>query len=650
MNSNFYSFFLTLVLTIMLGNIQCSALEDYLDTSLPREIPMVPYEGARYEAEVPDTLDLVDIANNSINMLTRCVAPEYDYEQHTGLHITWNPPLMSVYGGLVNLNPKWAEALPGLRVMTGSTYNIDVDGKIIGALIHNTGKDGLTYYPIENPGAFFEEETKKVGKPYSDVFGEGRQLLAYAAWYQHDKNPMWKEIAEHKIRRLLELSLSKEDTIYFRRSRGYVPGDLAEGVLVPIADTGVYDIEKGMTGAPATYISGFMPQASANWYRLTGFEPALELGGGLANYLFKYGEMMDYDTGKFTTDHYTHISHSLLANLAYALTVEDKEMVKWVKRGYAFGVRERDPDGTGILISDHTCSCFVADMINIGIMLSWSGEANYWEYVDRWVRNTFVNLQIDQDDVKKIKALPKKESKEGFYSTEQPWVYQYEDGADRVLGGWFHSLYEQDHSIGCCNGNLSRAIYYIWASIVDMEDDTLRVNLPLNRASPWADIHSYLPYEGKLVVQMKPAKKETKTFSDLMLDDNSAARDVLIRIPEWANWNRVSCTIDGKAQDYEWDKGYIRVDGVKDDAEVVVEFPIRQRTIATSINKEFIYESRHAKLPNAGGDFEATLRGNTIVTLNPDAGLPLSHHSKYDNDKVTMKKVTRFVSTEKFIW
>lgn len=461
---------------------------------------------------------------------------------------------------------------------------------------------------------------------------------------------MWKEIAERKIRRLLELSLPKDDTIYFRRSRGYVPGDLAEGELVPIADTGVYDVEKGMTGAPATYISGFMPQACANWYRLTGFKPALELGGGLANYLFKHGKMMEYDTGRYETDHYTHISHSLLANLAWALTVEDHEMIKWVKRGYAFGVQKRDPDGTGILISDRTCSCFVADMINIGIMLSRSGEADYWEYVDRWVRNTFVNLQIDGDDVAKIKALPKKKNKEGFYSTEKPWVYQYEDGADRVLGGWFHSLYEQDHSIGCCNGNLSRAIYYIWANIVTMEDDTLRVNLPMNRASPWADIHSYLPHQGKLAVRMKPEKKATKTFSDLMLDESSSTRDVAIRIPEWADWNSVSCTIDGKARDFNWEKGYIMLDGVGGNAEIVVEFPIRTRTIATSIDKEFIYESRHAKLPNAGGEFDATLRGNTIVALDPDAGLPLAHHSKYDTGNVSMRKVTRFVSRKSLIW
>ncbi len=639
-----------LCLTAPFMDVRAQAEEDFLDTTLPREVAVAAYEGERYEIEVPDTLDLVDLANNSINQLTRCVAPEYDYDQYTSLDVDKNPPVMTVYGGLVNLNPKWSEALAGLRVVTGSAFNLDVDGKIIASLVHNTGKDGLCYYPIENPGAFFEEETRKVGKPYSDVFGEGRQLLAYAAWYQHDKNPMWKELAERKIRRLLELSLPHEDTIFFRRSRGYIAGDKAEGEIVPIADTGVYPVEQGMTGAPASYIAGFFPQAGANWYRLTGHEPALELAGGLANYLFKYGKMIDAETGRYLADHYTHISHSLLANLAYALTVEDKEMIKWAKRGYDFGVRERDPDGTGILISDHTCSCFVADMINIGIMLSQYGEGDYWEYVDRWVRNTLLNLQISQADVEKIKAMPRTESKEGFYSTDHPWVYQHEDGADRALGGWYHSLYERERSIGCCNGNVSRAVYYVWSSIVDMKDNELRVNLPLNRASPWADIHSYLPYEGKLVVQMKGEKKAPKTFSELMLEEAPSTKDVAIRIPEWANWNEVSCSVNGEERGYEWDGGYITLSDIQGKDEIMVEFPIRERTISTTIDREFIWESRLTKNPDAGGDCEVTLRGNTIVEVTPDAGLPFAHHAKYRADHVATKKVSRFVSKEQFIW
>ncbi len=187
---------------------------DYPDETLPREIPVAPYHGETYEAVVPDTLDLAEHAELAINVLTRCLAPEYDYELYDLLDLSINPPTLMSGGGYINLNPKWAEALPRLRVMTGSTTNLDVDGKLIASLVHATGKDGLCYYPVEGrPWAFFEEATRKIGKPYADVFGEGRQLLAYAVWYQHDANPLWKELAERKIRRLTELTLRKDDTL-----------------------------------------------------------------------------------------------------------------------------------------------------------------------------------------------------------------------------------------------------------------------------------------------------------------------------------------------------------------------------------------------------------------------------------------------------
>jgi hypothetical protein len=638
----------------MINHLAAETNQDYIDTTLPRDVPAATYEGEHYETEIPDTLDLVDHANDSINQLTRSVEPDYDYEQYSGIHLLKNPPPMRIGGGgLLNLNGKWAESLPGLRIMTGNMQNIEVDSHLIASLLHVTGKDGLCYQPIDGrPWAFLTDVTRKVGKPYCDIFGEGRQLLAFGVWYQLTGDAFWKGIADRKMDKLLQMLIHKEDTGYFRMGRGYTPWDEnpKEGPIIAIADHGVYDAAEGMTGAPATYMAGFLPQAGANWYRLTGSEQANELGGRLARYLHLYGKMIDSDTGKFLTDHYTHITHSLLANLSYALAANDREMIKWVKRGFDFAINERDPDRTGILISDTTCSCFVADIINIGIMFSRSGEADYWELIDRWVRNTFVNLQIRQADIDKVKAMPVEEVKEGYWSTDNPGVAQFEDGADRARGGWFHSLYERGHTIGCCNGNLSRALYYIWDSIVEQKGDELYVNLPMNRASPWADVHSYLPYEGKLVVRMKGEKKAVKTFSDLMLDEGSSSRDVLIRIPDWTNWNEVTCSVNGEKKDNAWEGDRIRISGVGDKDRVVVEFPVRERTIPTTINREFLWEPRRTADPKAGGDLEVTIRGNTIVALNPDASLPLAHQAKYRSDKAPLKKVERFVSTKRFVW
>jgi hypothetical protein len=210
------------------------------------------------------------------------------------------------------------EALPMLRVMTGSNYKVEEDGKAMAGLLGITGKDGLCYQPVKDrPWAFFEEPTRKIGKPYSDIFGEARQILAYAAWHQHDKNPLWRKLTDKKVRRLREMTLGKDDTFYFRLSRGYTPWDKnpKEGPVVPIGDHNVYDPSQGMTGTAASYIVGWMPMAGAIWKQIAQDEEAFELGGGLARYLYRYGKMIDPDTGRFLADHESHVTHSLLSQL-----------------------------------------------------------------------------------------------------------------------------------------------------------------------------------------------------------------------------------------------------------------------------------------------------------------------------------------------
>ena len=73
-------------------------------------------------------------------------------------------------------------------------------------------------------------------------------------------------------------------------------------------------------------------------------------------------------------------------------------------------------------------------------------------------------------------------------------------------------------------GNAGRVLYHVWDAILEKKkDNSLRVNLLMNRASPWADLASHLPYEGKVVLKMKQ-------------DSN-----VEMRIPSWTNRNKVQC-------------------------------------------------------------------------------------------------------------
>src|SRR6185295_1476171 len=78
----------------------------------------------------------------------------------------------------------------------------------------------------------------------------------------------------------------------------------------------------------------------------------------------------------------------------------------------------------------------------------------------------------------------------------------------------------------CCCGNATHALFYAWDAIVQCHHGNAQVNLLLNRASPWLDIDSYLPYEGKVVIR------------------NKTARKLLVRIPRWVNRSALQSSIN----------------------------------------------------------------------------------------------------------
>jgi len=69
----------------------------------------------------------------------------------------------------------------------------------------------------------------------------------------------------------------------------------------------------------------------------------------------------------------------------------------------------------------------------------------------------------------------------------------------------------------CCTLHSNMGIFYPWDTAVRHSAGTVRVNLLLNRASPWVGVESHLPYEGKRVVR------------------NKTARKLLVRLPVWAD-------------------------------------------------------------------------------------------------------------------
>jgi len=151
-------------------------------------------------------------------------------------------------------------------------------------------------------------------------------------------------------------------------------------------------------------------------------------------------------------------------------------------------------------------------------------------------------------------------------------------------------------------------------------DGIAQVNLLLNRASPWLDVDSCLPYEGKVVIRNKTAKR------------------LYVRIPLWVNRKEVQC-VNSVQTPSSWFGNYLIFDALGEEDVVTIEFPMVETTEKYTVRDQ---------------QFTCQFRGNTLVDISPrpeGAGYPLyTKRGQYKAEKAPMKTVTRYVSPTIIEW
>ena len=124
--------------------------------------------------------------------------------------------------------------------------------------------------------------------------------------------------------------------------------------------------------------------------------------------------------------------------------------------------------------------------------------------MDRWTRNQFAENQLTSTDwvYRMAERYPPSPSPP-YHSGDH--VLETNSGLCGLGRGneWADRAGTDLMIMQCCNGNSIRALYYLWEHILDYQDGRLRVNLLLNRPSPWADLHSHIPYQGQVDVKIK---------------------------------------------------------------------------------------------------------------------------------------------------
>jgi len=608
----------------------------YVNDKIP-DFAVPAYDGDRYEAMVPDTLDLQERAALAIAGMTEPTDPLADYEVYFFAYVLANPPMMQ-HSFDYHCTNKFMEAMPLLRMISGSSLDEQVDRRWMEVALHQQGTDGLLYVPVRGrPWAYLGVERLIPEHAWGlDHFISpchcGRMLSALTLYHLRDKGSIWRNAAERLVDGLSALAVDAGQYAYFGPH--------------------YYWAERGCTVDPATKSphNGLETRGAilglTHVYRELGYEPAIQLAGKLVHYVLDVCQGFDSEgrfngrlgsvssSGAASAMHFHLHAYTLGALLEYALVTDDDALVELVRKGYEYGKSQGDtvlgyfPEFVNSERLEHSETCEVADMIALGVKLSEAGVGDYWDDVDRWVRNMFAEAQLRHTDwIDRLHLAAAGETREmDVLPSQVDPRYQTTDRvAERNRGsfaGWPRANdWYSGQGMGvmhCCTGNAARAIHYVWDRILWRQGDKLEVNLLLNRASPWADIDGHIPYTGQVDIRIKQES------------------DLSVRIPEWVKPDEVRCTVNGQDRAPRWDRRYAIVGQVKPGATVVLEFPINEHTEMVYVQKE---------------RYTLVRKGNEVVSIEP-AGryYPLYQRRHYRKNTTRWTKVERFVSDKIIHW
>lgn len=620
----------------------------FIRARIPRfKVPAYP--GKRYRVMVPDTLDIQQRIALAVNGLTGPTDPDKHHLLYFRVTFRANPPSMT-HGPSDICQVKFMESLPLMRLASGSTLNNHVDRIWMKSALRMLGPDGLAYWP-SYPWAKYPDWCQPCSpnkKHYAAPIFCGRLMGAMTLYMLHDTSGPWNDQLQKMVDGLWSVAIERDDYAYFPKGGFAARQRRPRQAPLPLAIW--------------SSLVGWTIQGLSQYHRASGYQPAVDLAGKLSRYVVQHGKYYGPD-GEFLPNYidpeidektwqydgsgmpiagsphnHTHFQHHmipLLGMLDHALAIDDHELADFVRRSFEWartkgnimvGYFPENIDNQHQLETSELCE--VAGMIGLALKLSAAGLGDYWDDADRWIRNQFAEGQLLHSEwiyhmarggevTNKTKIPP---------SAIDPRVETCDHVPERNLGAFAGWPSANDWYVGhdsgimhCCTGNATRALYYIWEHMLTYDRGSLSVNLLMNRPSKWADVHSHLPYAGRVDVSVK-----------------RKCRQLRLRIPPWVKRSQARCTVNKKKHKIDWEGRYAQLGQVSSKDQVTLSFPITERQLETDI------QSQH---------YHMIARGNDIVDIYPRGKFcPLYQRAHCRTDQTRWTEVDRFISDESIFW
>ena len=326
-------------------------------------------------------------------------------------------------------------------------------------------------------------------------------------------------------------------------------------------------------------------------YLMTGARnpEALALCDGLARYVVERAG--DYGADGSFRGHF----HSRVATAAGILQwgqySGQDDLVRWAHQVYRYarGVGTRFgwfPEFVG----QHACeTCCITDMIDLAILLAGAGHPEYWGDAERFGRNHLVESQfLDAAWERQVPKLSPAAAAE--YLAACPPAQLKRTGVRDVFPGAFSGGSAPNAVVdtrrghwwmGCCNAHGVHGLFLLWQHAVRATPSAVRVNLLFSRSTPWADVRSHLPREGRVEVTMRQ-----RGALSVRIPDDVPRGEITVAAPRRWTWN----------------DGSVQVDGLVPRAEVAISFPLTEHDETVCV---------------LGDRYRVSWRGDTVLEIDP---------------------------------
>jgi hypothetical protein len=345
--------------------------------------------------------------------------------------------------------------------------------------------------------------------------------------------------------------------------------------------------------APCSHMAAYQVLPVVRFFELTGDPAALHYAEKLSRWAFYDDKTVTVD-GVITKsgweghlhawmDTYTGVIRCARAgghlDLQEVLRRSHK-LFEWIR------LNETHPFGwVADSVGSTTCeTCTISSAIRLALELIREGHPEYWNDIERFVRNQLIQNQF--------KALSHLHIQDADVARGLHGAFESYAAPNTLIAT------ENETIEGCCINGGIRCLFLAYQNAIHETDDTITINLLMSHSTAGVRVVSFFPHQGRLELYPKCSKS------------------IWVRCPDWLSLKDLK--VDGPvglAYVADPETHSLRFAGATTGTRIVLTLPQREETVSYVV---------------AGRQYDVQWKGDTVMNMTPPGEpYPLYQRSAY---------------------